>query len=411
MKVLHVAATRNSESSAAWRILSAQREFGIDATALVHEDKYRQNNTEIFSSNWAFSKYRFALRKNSMLGKISHFNKPNLPWSYNYHPAANWSDISSHEFDLINLHWIPSVIDLNNLEKLRKPVIITLHDVWPITGGCHCNLQCGKWENDCGDCPQLQTHLPRSLSAKTNLQRKRDSFSKIEILGVAAPSNWIAQMAKRSPLFVGRKVKVVPNCVDSRIFHPANRNESKVRLGLEPSKFHLLFVVSGEVTQFHKGFDLLQRVMKEISERPISRQLELLVVGKSTDTQDLGFLGKVHYLGEVDSQEKMKSIYCAADVAISTSRQDNLPNTLLEATACGIPAVAFDIGGISDIISPGVNGSLIRMGDIKGMADAIENLRTEPGTSTEIAEYTQSKFSVFESASRYLDFYSELLGY
>jgi glycosyltransferase involved in cell wall biosynthesis len=98
-------------------------------------------------------------------------------------------------------------------------------------------------------------------------------------------------------------------------------------------------------------------------------------------------------------------------LAISTSRQDNLPNTLLEAAACGIPVVAFDVGGISDIVSSGVNGSLIRMGDIKGMADAIENLRTGIGTSTRIAEYAQSKFSFLESASRYKDFYSELLGY
>ena len=409
MKVLHLAATRNSEASAAWRILNAQRESGIDAQALVQENRFSRADTNLLFNPEGKSNYRIALKRNALLARISHYNKPRLPWSYNFKPSSNWSDIAKLDFEILNIHWVPSVLDLNSIALLDKPIVFTLHDVWPLTGGCHCNLEFVNWKTGCEKCPQISKSIPNFLSASTNWLSKKESLREIRKLAVAAPSNWIASMAKESPIFTGREIQVVPNCVDSRIFQPADRVSSKQNLGLELAKFHLLFVVSGDVGQYHKGFDLFEKVINRLLETQLESKLEIIIVGKSVNIQNSKWSSRTKYFGEIDSQEKMREIYSAADVMISTSRQDNLPNTLIEAIFCGIPVVAFDIGGIKDIVTPGLNGSLIEMGNIVDFASAIEKLSFQRTDQKKIFSDAKSKFSFSNSAQKYADLYKNLL--
>jgi len=409
VKVLHLAATRNSEASAAWRIMNAQRESGIDAQALVQENRFSQANTNLLFKPGAKSNYRNALKRNALLARISHYNKPRLPWSYNFKPSSNWSDLARFDFDILNIHWVPSVLDLNNIALLDKPIVFTLHDVWPLTGGCHCNLDCVNWKTGCEKCPQISKSIPNLLSARTNWSSKKESLKEIRKLAVAAPSNWIASMAKESPIFTGREIQVVPNCVDSRIFQPADRVLSKRNLGLDPTNFHLLFVVSGDVRQHHKGFDFFEKVIDKLLETQLESKLEILIVGKSVEVQKSKWPSRTKYFGEIDSQEEMRDIYQTADVMISTSRQDNLPNTLVEAIFCGVPIVAFDIGGIRDIVTPGLNGSLIEMGNILDFASAIEKLSFQQPSQKKIFSDAKSKFSFSNSAQKYADLYNNLL--
>lgn len=409
MKVLHLAATRNSEASAAWRIMNAQRELGIDAQALVQENRFSRAHTNLLLKPEGKSNYRTALKRNSLLARISHHNKPRLPWSYNYTPSSNWSDIAKLDFEILNIHWVPSVLDLNNIALIKKPIVFTLHDVWPLTGGCHCNLDCVNWKTGCEECPQISKLIPNFLTASTNWFSKKESINEITKLAVAAPSNWIASMARESPIFAAREIQVVPNCVDSRIFQPTERISGKQKLGLESTKFHLLFVVSGDVSQYHKGFDLFVKVIDRLLETRLESRLEIIIVGKSSNIHKSKWSGRIKHFGQIDSQEQMRDIYSAADVMISTSRQDNLPNTLIEASFCGIPIVAFDIGGIKDIVTPGLNGSLIEMGNVVDFALAIEKLSFQHLNPKEIFSDAKSKFSFTNSAQKYAALYNNLL--
>ena len=410
MKIFHIAATRNSESSAAWRILQAQRNLGLDAQALVHENRLNQINTLLFDENQSQSRYRSRAKVNSAFNKFSHFGKRALPWSYNFFPAAGIESLKKLEFDILNIHWVPSVIDLDCLSQINKPIVITMHDVWPLTGGCHCNLDCSAWLSGCRVCPQVNNQPIEILTASHQWKGKFNSLGKISNLSVAAPSTWIRKMAESSPIFSGRTVELTPNCVDSKYFYPEPKKIAKSTLGLDPAKKHLMFVVSGNVTQYHKGYDLLHQVVSHFEKFTGNFEVEVLLIGKAKGLPEFVGGNRLIYIGEVTSQEKMRDFYNAADVMISTSRQDNLPNSLIEAIFCGTPVVAFEVGGISDIVKNGENGYLVKLNDTLEMANCIWKVLAGNFDSSKISSYVSSKFSYQNSAESYLRLYEKVLG-
>lgn len=406
LKITHIAATRNSESSAAWRILSAQRSAGMDAEALVHVNSRNIPNTETFSGLSNGRRYLAAARLNAGIRKITRLNKKNLPWSYSYLAAGNFKDLLNHEADVFNIHWIPSVLELSNLQALKKPLVLTLHDVWPLTGGCHCNLNCVNWTNGCFECPQNSILEKFTLSASYNWAKKEKYFHAIDNLSIVAPSNWMADMVKRSPLFRNRIVSTIPNCVDSEIFFPQDKMSAKKEIGISESRYCLLFVVSGDIQQHHKGIDLLQKVLQD--EKINKEKFELLIVGNNHNS-DLDFQGfTTRYLGSINSQEQMNKIYNAADLIISTSRQDNLPNALIEASFCGLPIISFNIGGISDIINNGENGRLIPAYDTSGMARAIVEMSSKQTVKSEVSRKAVRDFAFDKCAKSYKRHYLEI---
>ncbi len=407
MRITHVAATRNSESSAAWRILTAQRQAGIEASALVHINSNNMPNTEVFPDRGVFRNYKSAAIKNSVIRKLTRLNNTKLPWSYSYFSGTNFENILHFNPEVINIHWIPSVLDLSKIHKINKPIVITLHDVWPLTGGCHCNLDCGNWKSGCSNCPQNSQLEKYRLSAEYNWQVKYKSFKKINNLSAVAPSNWMGAMARESPLFEDRVVSVIPNCADSKIFFPREKLSCKRELGISDKKFNLLYVVSGNINQHHKGIDLLKSVLR--NEKISFSNFQLLVVGQSqNDFKDIQGV-EIKYLGEIKSQEQMSLIYNASDLMISTSRQDNLPNTLVEASLCGLPIVAFDVGGISDIVQVNLNGRLVAMGNITEMARVIfemSQIAFDPG---ELSASALKRFSFENCARNYLNHYLKIV--
>ena len=408
MRITHVAATRNSESSAAWRILAAQREAGLEASALVHINSKNMPNTEVFPDRGVLKNYKSTAIKNSAIRKLTRLKNTKLPWSYSYFSGSNFENILHFNPDVINIHWIPSVLDLSKIHKIHKPIVITLHDVWPLTGGCHCNLNCGNWKSGCLNCPQNSKLEIYKLSAGYNWKVKYESFKKINNLSVVAPSNWIGTMARESPLFEDRIVSVIPNCADSNIFFPKEKLSCKRDLGIPDEKFSLLYVVSGNVNQYHKGIDLLKSVLMD--EKISVSNFQLLVVGQSqNDFEDIQGV-KIKYLGEIKSQEQMNLIYNASDLMISTSRQDNLPNTLVEASLCGLPIVAFDIGGISDIVQVNFNGRLVAMGEIEEMARVIFEMSQTVFNSEELSASALKRFSFENCARNYLNHYLKIVG-
>lgn len=407
MRIAHIAATRNSESSAAWRILSAQREAGVDARALVHLNSKNVSETDVFPDRGLFRNYRSTARINSALRKVTYLNTENLPWSYTFFSDTNIEKIQEINPDIVNIHWLPSVLDIKLIHTINKPIVLTLHDVWPITGGCHCNLDCERWKIGCTSCPQTFPWTLFPLSAHHNWNTKLASFNKIENLSIVAPSNWIAEMAESSPLFENRLISVIPNCADTRIFTPINKIAAKRTIEVSRKKVILLYVVSGNINQYHKGIDLLKSVLRELA---IEREnFQLLIVGNhGSNNKDLEGV-ETKYLGEIDSQEEMSVIYNASDLMISTSRQDNLPNTLVEATLCGTPLLAFNIGGIADIIKDDFTGKLIGREDISAMAKYISGKTYLNADVINYRSNSSMRFTFDYCSERYINHYKKIL--
>jgi glycosyltransferase involved in cell wall biosynthesis len=282
------------------------------------------------------------------------------------------------EADLVNLHWVAgyqSPVTLQRLWQQGKPVVWTLHDQWAFTGGCHYSAGCRKYRSDCVSCPQLADD-PWDVPAAV-LQDKLTLWARAD-LTIVTPSRWLASCARESALFKEMRIEVIPNSLDTDFFTPFPKEDAKRDLGLPPDAATLLFGAA-DGTEKRKGFrELLAAIRYALASPEFRRLLErdrlkILCYGHPDPALRNEGLPAVA-LGYLDSPEKIRTAYSAADLFILPSLEDNLPNTMLEALSCGTPVVAFAAGGIPEVIVDGVNGKLAAVGDSQELARAISSL-------------------------------------
>jgi glycosyltransferase involved in cell wall biosynthesis len=321
-----------------------------------------------------------------------------------------------HEAEVINLHWVAyyqSLTTLNSLFALGKPIIWTLHDQWAFTGGCHYTAGCQKYRQDCVACPQLAEDL-FNLAA-TILKDKLELFKGAN-LTIITPSRWLAKCAKQSKLFGDLRVEVIPYALDTDIFYPIPKAKAKKNLGIEAEVVTLLFVAEHSIEK-RKGFQELVAALQHcldsrgFQELVQCEKIKLLCLGHSGYKD--GSLGiPAVFLGYLDSNEEIRTAYAAADLFILPSLEDNLPNTILESMSCGTPVVAFDVGGVPDVVTNGVTGQLACPGDVSQMGEAIVSLVLNPEQREEMGKRCRQqmieKNSLTDQAERYLQLYQEL---
>jgi glycosyltransferase involved in cell wall biosynthesis len=273
---------------------------------------------------------------------------------------------------LVHLHWVvQGFLQIEALASLACPIVWTLHDSWPFTGGCHLPGTCRGYEQNCGRCPVLGSQKEQDWSRRI-WQRKRDAWENLS-LTLVAPSSWLADRARASSLFAHRRIEVIPNGIESSLFCPGDRQAARRLLGLPEDRRLLLFGANHALSDANKGFDLLQEALLLLDEG--ARQTtELVIFGENWNRPlpDCGL--PVTNLGAVAHEEQLLSLYHAADLFVAPSRQENLPNMVLEAMACATPCVAFDIGGIPDMIRHGVTGYLARPYEVEDLATGISLL-------------------------------------
>lgn len=277
------------------------------------------------------------------------------------------------ESDLLHFHWInQGFISLRHLNKLLasgKKIVWTLHDMWPFTGGCHYSGACNRYVTECGECPFLRTHNAHDLSYK--VFRKKLKIYKNTNMTIVSPSNWLAEKARASYLMKRFPIVVIPNPIDTEIFKPENK--FKVRKVKEfPSDKFLILAGSANLKDKRKGFHFLLEALKLlISRNPaIKGKIGLVTFGKYSGGFDLPCdFFPVSYLSD---EKSVATLYQLSDVYVLPSVEDNLPGTVMESLSCGTPVVAFNIGGIPEMVDHEINGYLTDSGNIKGICEGIE---------------------------------------
>jgi glycosyltransferase involved in cell wall biosynthesis len=306
---------------------------------------------------------------------------------------------------LVHLHWVGAgMLRVEELARLHCPVIWTLHDAWAFTGGCHYTRDCEGFKKQCGRCPQLGSQREDDYS-RSLMRRKARAFEKLDIT-VVTPSRWQAEMAKQSSLFAGRRIEVIPNGLDTEVFKPINHQAARECLNLQPDMLVLLFGAQS-VTDPRKGLDLLCDALQRL-ERPCT----LLVFGEGKVFVENAPHITVRQLGSFADDTSLALIYSAADVFVCPSREDNLPNTVAEALACGTPCAAFDINGLPDMIEHQKNGWLARPFDSSDLAGGILWLTRHPQQDQlrrAAREKAVSEYSMAVMGNRYKALYSDLL--
>ena len=286
--------------------------------------------------------------------------------------------------DVVNLHWISWFVDYRSffaaMVERGIPVVWTLHDMNPFTGGCHYDRDCGRFTECCGECPQLKSHAEQDLSRKIWL-RKQAALTQMSSgnLHIVAPSQWMAEEARRSALLKNFPISVIPYGLNTDDFTPRDRRLSREILNIPQDRKVLLFVAGG-IHDVRKGISFAIDALSEIDR---AENLLLVSIGKSK--LELKTQIPYKHLGSIKDDRFLSLAYSAADLFVIPSVQDNLPCTVLESLSCGTPVAGFHVGGLPDMVRHGKTGILVPPRDVAALRAAILSTLHDPAKLKEMA--------------------------
>lgn len=410
---VNVSDTSGGAARAAYRIHKAVNLYGGNSTMFVKNRSLKEPDILAVSDydrpNGLTTAYRFV--ENKIKNKIQHHR-----WAaYPEREDAFMSDLRSSsihgafqkiDFDILHLHWVNlRFLDLNELTRVRKPIVWTLHDSWPFTGVCHYFYDCKHYHETCGTCPHLHSGRENDLSHAV-WQSKQKIYEKLD-LHIVSPSNWLADAARHSGLFKRFPVSVIPNPIDTAFFSPGNREEACAALGLDPTKKYLLFSAMNALKDKNKGFSQLVVALGLLEKRYDISGLCLLIVGSSEMKTISDIKIHIQNLGIIKDDKAMIQVLRAATITITPSLSENLSNGIMESMACGTPVVAFNIGGNADMIDHLQNGYLADELNTDDLARGIEWCLVHTNQINPEIKVNQV-FRQSLVAERYMNFYREL---
>ncbi|MDE6440844.1 MAG: glycosyltransferase family 4 protein [Bacteroidales bacterium] len=383
MKVvlLNTAERHGGAAVAANRLLKALSAVpGMEVTMLVRDKA--TDDPQVVSVNTTAckreqNKLRFAWER-AMIFFANKFNRRGL---FQVSIANTGTDVSQlpvvREADIIHLHWINqgflSLRDLRKLQRLGKPIVWTLHDLWPATGICHYPDTCTRYRTQCDACPQMAATPLLPLSRRVFKQKMRLDFSHTAFVGC---SRWITDRAQTSGLLRQAGFHAIPNPIDGAVFHPIDRGEARQRF-LLPTDRPIVLFAAAKVSDTRKGIKYLIEACQLLYRQGLP-SFDVALLGGQPEGLAASFPCRVHSLGYLSAPEDIRAAYASATVFVIPSLEDNLPNTVMEALACGTPCVGFRTGGIPEMIDHLQNGYIARYQDAQDLANGIAWVLNHP---------------------------------
>lgn len=395
---------------AAVRLLHGVREAGVDALMLVQR-KLADDNA-VVGSDGRFANELAVLRSDLDCAPLRLYPKRNhFIFSPAFLPEKLQSKVDLIKPDIVHLHWLgEGFLRLESLARFGRPLVWTLHDSWAFTGGCHIPFDCLNYREKCGFCPTLGSSCQSDLS-RWVWRRKERVFRKLN-LTVVTPSRWLADCARSSSLLERFRIEVIPNGLDLERFKPIDKSLARQIIGLPQDKKIILFGAMSSTSDKNKGFHLLQPALQKLVAKGWKENVELLVFGSTEPANAPDFGLRTHYLGRLHDDTSIALLYSAADLFVAPSIQENLPNTVMEAMACGTPCVAFNIGGMPDLIEHEKSGYLARPFEPDALAEGIAWGLEDEERSHVLSSRCRKKvadFSIDCVVGRYIDLYKNLL--
>ena len=417
MKVLIVntAERKGGAAIAANRLMKAVNRQGCDASMLVRDGATGDGKVTVIGRDLR-RKWHF-LSERLLIWMANGFSRRML---FDVDIASAGTDITGldvfKEADIIHLHWINqgmlSLDDLKAIFASGKPVVWTMHDMWPFTGICHHAGTCVKYRTGCHDCPQL-VHPGRHDLSQRVFAKKRTIYSGADLTFVGC-SRWIAGLAGTSLLTAGHRVVSIPNAVDTTLFRPVDRDDARRELKLPVEKYLLLFG-SVKTSDRRKGIDYLIEACRIMARKhpELADRIGVVVFGGASEEFVSSFPYPIYPLDYVSQESELVTVYNAADIYVTPSLQENLPNTIAEAMSCGTPCVGFNIGGIPQMISHGRTGYVAEYRSADDLAAGIYSTLMSPDYAV-ICEHARQdaleNYSEDSVAEKYLAIYESVYG-
>jgi glycosyltransferase involved in cell wall biosynthesis len=313
--------------------------------------------------------------------------------------------------DVLHLHWVANFFDYTTFFASIPndfPIIWTLHDMNPFTGGCHYAGRCEAFAGHCHSCPQLANPGPIDLSQRA-FQIKSEAL-RDKNLHVVTPSHWLEQEARRSSMFRGaRSIQTIPYGLDTQLFAPRDRQAARRTLQLPEDRVVIAFGAES-LDNRRKGF---QQLLTALSQLDTRQRIACLAFGSGAIPRHIQPLPEIRSVGYIGDSQLQSAIYSAADFFVMPSLEDNLPQTGIEAMACGLPVIAFDVGGVPDYVRPQETGLLAKTGDCAGLARQIDWFVERPYEIRRMGANARAmivrEFQDDTQAQRYAELYRRLL--
>lgn len=316
------------------------------------------------------------------------------------------------EADIINLHWVAGVIDYRGLPVAfaEKPVVWTLHDMNPFTGGCHYAGPCVRYAGSCGSCPGLGSNVLEDIS--WHFHRQKEEALADLYMHIVTPSRWLGECSSKSSLFGGFAHHVIPYGLPTQTFRPFSREGVRRIYDIPQNAFVILFGAAALHIK-RKGYAFLLDALNRLAKSHKEENIILGVYGAFGDDMILPEKFPHVIFGPVVNEESLAMIYSASDLFVIPTLEDNLPNTVIEAFACGVPVVGFKTGGVPDMIEHEKNGYLVEQGNVDGLIDGILWARSLGDSAKGVSEYCRKtavdRYDETIQARAYYELYSSIL--
>ncbi|MCI5196633.1 MAG: glycosyltransferase [Candidatus Electrothrix sp. AW5] len=411
MKILHIVSGELNGGAArgAYWLHLGLKQLGVDSKVLTNSfDTLGDNDVvSIADSTAAKVKVKINSHLDSFPTKL-YRNRKRIIFSTGF-VGRNFlkSDIFKWA-DIIHLHWINAgFIDIKYLSRINKPIVWTMRDMWPMTGGCHVAeaLHCDKYKTGCGGCPQLGSHYSFDLS-KIVIDRKKKYLPKTtKLVGI---SPWLSECAQQSKLFHDFDIQTISNNIDCSQFFPVEKAIARNILGIRQD-VKVVLAGATSLDLFYKGFDKLLAALNFLSEGDI----HLVFFGNLSKDALATINHSFTSLGYLHDTISLRIAYSAADVFVAPSLMDAFGKTLAEAMSCGTPTVCFDATGPRDIVDNKRNGFRAKPFDPKDLAYGIQWVLEDEERYKKLSENARMKvekhFDLPVIARQYKELYASIL--
>lgn len=426
----------------AWNLFQAYRRNGIDSWMAV--GKKRSQDFQVFeiartrSSGWWASlcdglsnvlaplagKVRGILRLQAFLHRIGAGKDfiASLRGQEDFDFPGSWNLLNqmpyspTHNPDLVHFHNLHGgYFDPRALEELsmQVPVMLTLHDAWLLSGNCAHSMGCERWQTGCGSCPDITIYPGLKVdSTHINWRRKKTIYESSRLY-VATPCQWLLDQVHKSILAPALiEAKVIPNGVDTSIFHPGEQVKARKVLGLPQDAPIVLFVANGIKKNPFKDYETLKKAAALLGKSAKS-PVHLIALGEEGGKEHHGHV-TIHYIPRVSNPQEVALYYQAADLYLHVAKAETFPNTILEAMACGLPVIASNVGGIPEQVVDGVTGFLVPPGNPDLIVSGVQLLLDSPSTAQEMGRAAVARVNTFftqeKMVEQYVEWYKKIAG-
>ncbi|WP_150464415.1 glycosyltransferase family 4 protein [Francisella sp. XLW-1] len=393
---------------AAYRLHQSLLNAGIDSQMLVMDKK--SDDYIVLAPESKFEKIAAFLkpRVEQIFVKLKYKNKKKSLFSpANIISKSLVKKINHIAPDIVHLHWInEAMLKIEDMSKIKAPIVWSLHDNWAFTGGCHVMWNCQKYKNSCGSCPILSSKNTKDLSNKV-FKRKQKAYQQKKMI-IVGLSKWLSKTASDSPLLKDKNHINLPNPINTEVYSQFDKKFSRQLWNLPSNKKLILFGAMRATSDMNKGFIYLLEAVSRLN----IKNVELIVFGSSKPKNPPQFDFKTHYVGVLNDDVSLATLYNAADVTLVPSIQEAFGQVACESISCATPVVCFATTGLIDIIDHKKNGYLAKPFDSQDLASGIEWVLNNENYNDLCKNAREKVLKEFDSevvARKYIRLYEQII--